>query len=186
MRRTLWGCGIVLAGLVACSPGGPKPLPDNPFAPGIDTQAESVDGLLVGHRLMEAKQYDLALDAYRRAAASEGLTGEVLNALGTVNLALGRLGQAESLLRQAVEKEPEWPEAWNNLGVVLIESGKIPEATEVFRKAYALDNGQSDSIRDNLRVALAKRDNSLYIEPEQQDYELVRRGSGSYVIRSTP
>ncbi|WP_372836554.1 tetratricopeptide repeat protein, partial [Puniceibacterium confluentis] len=98
----------------------------------------------------------------------------------------GRLGQAEKLLRQSVEKDPEWPEAWNNLGVVLMEAGKIPEATEIFRKAYALDNGESDSIRDNLRLALAKMDNSLYSEADEQDYKLVRRGSGSYLIRPTP
>ncbi len=186
MRLTLWGCVIATLATAACSTGGEEPLPQNPFAPGIDTEAEAVDGLLVGHRLMEAGEYDLALDAFRRAAAKEGLTGEVLNALGTVNLALGRLGQAETLLRQSVEKEPEWPEAWNNLGVVLIEAGKVPEASEVFRKAYALDNGQSDLIRDNLRLSLAKMDNALYGATQEQDYKLVRRASGSYLIRSTP
>ncbi|WP_146590610.1 tetratricopeptide repeat protein [Puniceibacterium confluentis] len=186
MRLTLWGCVLATAVLAACSPGGQKPLPDNPFAPGLDTRADPVDGLLVGHRLMEAGEYDLALDAFHRAAAEQGLTGEVLSALGSVNLALGRLGQAEKLLRQSVEKDPEWPEAWNNLGVVLMEAGKIPEATEIFRKAYALDNGESDSIRDNLRLALAKMDNSLYSEADEQDYKLVRRGSGSYLIRPTP
>lgn len=179
--------------LAACSQGGLLPsLPgakgpqDQVYAPGVDRRGEAVDGLTVGHRLMDAEEYDLALEAYTRAAGEEGLTGEVLVALGSANLAMGRLQQAERLLRRAVVDEPDWPEAWNNLGVLLIETGDLAEAVEIFRKAYALDNGESDSIRDNLRLALAKLENSVYIGEAQQDYKLVRRGSGLYTIRTTP
>ena len=108
----------------------------------------------------------------------------MLTSLGTANLGLGRLNQSETLLRQAVEEEPDWAEAWNNLGVVLMERGETAEASEVFRRAYALDNGESDAIRDNLRLALAKMETAGYGEPRQEDYKLVRRGSGSYLIRS--
>ena len=59
------------------------------------------------------------------------------------------------------------------------------EAAEVFRRAYALDNGESDAIRDNLRLALAKIENPGYDPDQQQDYALVRLGSGSYLIRRT-
>lgn len=143
-----------------------------------------VDQLVVGHRLLANKEYELALDAYHRAALDRGFDAEVLSALGTVNLALGRLGQAEELLRRAVKKEEAWPEVWNNLGVVLMEADKTAEASQVFRKAYALDNGQSDAIRDNLRLALAKMDNLSYGIEQQQEYKLVRRGSSDYLIRS--
>ena len=34
----------------------------------------------------------------------------------------------------------------------------------MFRKAYALDNGESDSIRDNLRLALAKTEKSVMLK----------------------
>ncbi|MFZ5962122.1 tetratricopeptide repeat protein [Thalassococcus sp. BH17M4-6] len=183
MRLRLPGCALILIGLAACSPGGLS-APDAPvFAPRIDPDGEAVDALLVGHRLMEAGQYELALEAFQRGAASRGLTGEILTALGSANLALGRLNQSEDLLRRAVKAEADWPEAWNNLGVVLIERGKTAEAAEVFRKAFALDNGQSDSIRDNLRLALAKLDNSLYDAEEEQEYKLMRRGTSTFLIR---
>ena len=136
-------------------------------------------------RLMAAGQHELALEAFTRAAADQGLTAEVLMALGSANLALGRLHQAEPLLRRAVKEEPDWAEAWNNLGIVLIEKGETAEASEVFRRAFALDNGQSDSIRDNLRLALAKMENSGYGEELEQEYKIVRRGHGDYLIRRT-
>lgn len=181
-----------LATLAACSSGGPF-APGSvtrgeatPYAPGLNTRAEAVDGLLVGHRLMAAGEHELALDAFRRAAADQGLTADVLSALGSANLALGRLGQAEELLRRAVKEDATAPEAWNNLGVVLMERGKTAEASQIFRKAYALDNGQSDAIRDNLRAAIEKTENSNFVGDKDQEYKLVRRGSSDFLIRTTP
>ena len=60
------------------------------------------------------------------------------------------------------------------------------EAEQIFRKAYALDNGESDAIRDNLRLALAKTEKSVITEVNEDNYKLVRRGSGDYLIRPTP
>ncbi|MGR3377973.1 tetratricopeptide repeat protein [Salipiger abyssi] len=182
MKFGLTAC-LTLLLLAACSTGGPFATDDPIYAPAIDPRGEAVDGLVVGHQLMEAGEYELALEAYTRAAGRHGLTGEVLTSLGSANLGLGRLNQSERLLRQAVAAEPEWAEAWNNLGVVLLERGKTAEAAEVFRRAYALDNGESDAIRDNLRLALAKIENPGYAGSEQQDYRLERRGSGTYLIR---
>ena len=173
-----------LATLAACSPGGFGVSKDRVYAPAIDTRAKAEDGLVVGHRLMAAGQYELALNAFERAAAVDGLTPEVLSSLGTANVGLGRLNQAEKLFRRALKQEETWPELWNNLGVVMMERGNHTEAAAAFRRAYALDNGQSDAIRDNLRLALAKIDNSEYVDLNQ-DYKLVRRGSSDYLIRTT-
>lgn len=155
--------------------------------PGVNRFASAEDGVEVGHRLVAAGEYELALRAFTRAAIERGGTdGEILSAMGTANLGLGRLGQAEELLRLAVEKEKEWPEIWNNLGVVLMERGKNTEAKQIFQRAYAMDDGQSDSIRDNLRLALSKTQNSG-ISPDQiNEYKVVRRGSADYLIRKTP
>jgi predicted double-glycine peptidase len=55
----------------------------------------------------------------------------------------------------------------------------------VFRIAYATDNGNSDMIRDNLRLALAKRDNSAYVDPnDNETFQLVRRGTGDFLLLS--
>lgn len=180
--------GIVFAAVVslaACSETlGTEE--DSPYAPGIKRNGEAVDGMIVGHRLMHAGEYELALSAYTRAAGENGMDNDVIAALGSANLGLGRLGQAESLLRKAVRQEDTVPETWNNLGVVLMEKGEYAEAAQVFRRAYALDNGQSDSIRDNLRLALAKTENPDYDDGLEQEYKLVRRGSSDFLIRRIP
>ena len=181
MRSVLFIIPIVF--LAACATGGLN-RGDGVYAPGIAGEMD-LDGLIVGHRLMAAGEYELALQAYMRAAAQQGLNVDTLSALGSANLKLGRLNQAETLLRRAVEEDPEFAAAWNNLGVVLIERGNIPEAAQVLRRAYATDNGNSDQIRDNLRLALSKLDNSGYADPNQNEtFQLVRRGTGDYLILS--
>ncbi len=169
--------------LVACDGGVAR---DTPYAPGLSPKGEAVDGLLVGHRLMDAGEYELAIDAYSRAALSHGMTAEILAGIGSANLELGRVHTAERLLRKAIDKDEEAPEVWNNLGVALMERGETAEAAQVFRRAYALDNGESDSIRDNLRLALEKIEKTDYDVPEDQSYKLVRRGSNDYLIRKIP
>ncbi len=184
--RTTFLAIVASATVASCTSGGLDDLPDGPFPPGIDHKKEAVSGVDVGQRLLNAGEYELALDAFTRAALDQGMTTEILTGLGTANLGLGRLGQSEAMLRRAVEEAPDWPEAWNNLGVVLMEKGELAEATGIFRKAYALDNGQSDSIRDNLRIALAKSENPDNNAGQQQDYKLVQRGQGEFQIRKTP
>ncbi len=179
------GIALAVATLAACDPAAKTPDPDNPFAPGL-ADGEAVDGLIVGHRLMAAGEYELALNAYARAVGDQGFSPDVLSALGSANLKLGRLNQSEDLLRRATREEPEFVPAWNNLGVVLMEKGETVEARQVFRHAYALDSGNSDQIRDNLRLAIAKTENSAYEEDITTPYQLVRRGSSDFLILQTP
>lgn len=172
----------ILFALAACTPGGFGTSNDPLAAPGVSGES-NIDGLIVGHRLMAAGEFELALKAYTRAAAQQGLNVDTLSALGSANLRLGRLGQAEKLLRRATEEAPDFPAAWNNLGVILLEKGNYAEASQVFRRAFATDNGNSDQIRENLRLALANLGDPDY-NPEQQnqDFKLVRRGAGDFVL----
>lgn len=178
--RTLFKATAVLALVASCTEPG---LPDDPFAPGVDVEGEDVDQVTVGNRMMSSGEYELALEAFSRAALEQGMTAQILTSLGTANLGLRRLGQAEPLLRRAVKTDPDWPVAWNNLGVFLVETGEYAEAAQVFQRAYALDNGESDAIRDNLRLALAKIENPVNNTPQEQEFELERRGDGEYVLR---
>ncbi|MGF6861971.1 tetratricopeptide (TPR) repeat protein [Rhodobacteraceae bacterium MBR-64] len=177
---------IALVG--ACSSGDRlEPLNQGPPLPsGIDGPEVAVDGLEVGHRLMAAGEYQLALRAYTRAAGQDGATVDVLSAIGSANLRLGRLGQAELYLHRALERDPNFVPALNNLGVVLMERGNYGEASRVFRAAFALDSGQSAQIRENLRVSLAKFENAGYVDPNNNKLSLVRRGNGRYLLLSTP
>ena len=51
--------------------------------------------------------------------------------------------------------------AITNLGVVLMERGKYGEARGVFQTAFELDSGNSDEICQNLRLAIARRQNTV-------------------------
>ena len=187
-QKWVWAL-LAFSLLTACENAGGFPRSDaNPYAPsGQPARKASVDGLLVGHRLMAAGEYELALKAYYRAAGKRGLNVDTYSAIGSANLKLGRLGQAEKQLRKAVAEDATFAPAWNNLGVVLMETGQTGEARRVFRTAYALDSGQTDSIRDNLRLAIAKTDNSAYTTADNDtNFSLVRRGRGDYRLLSTP
>ena len=171
---------VLLIALAACdTAGGLRPV-EGPYAPGI-ARGEAVDGLTVGHRLMAAGEYELALQAYYRAAGERGVNVDTLSAIGSANLHLGRLGQAEQILRRALERDGSFVPAWNNLGVVLMERGKTGEAVEAFRRAFALDSGESAEIRDNLKLAMARLEKPDYAEPNDK-FALVRRGTGEYLL----
>lgn len=166
------------AALLACLLGAcNQPAPDP-----TRTQTALLDR---GHAQMALGDPEAALEFYQRAAATGPLGANVQAAIGTANLRLGRLGQAETWLRAAVERDPEFVSAWNNLGVVLVEQGDYPEARLVFRRAFALDNGASEEIRENLRLAIAKSENPAYSPEKNNEYELIRQGSGAYRLLST-
>ncbi|SDW93007.1 tetratricopeptide repeat protein [Roseicitreum antarcticum] len=152
----------------------------------VPVVADTADGLVIGHRLMAAGEYELALRAYYRATAEQGATVDVLSAIGSANLRLGRVGQAEQMLRRALDRDQTFVPALNNLGVVLMEQREWGEARRVFQTAFALDSGRSDEIRENLRLAIAKSENPGYAETEANNLSLVRRGSGRYLLLSAP
>lgn len=180
------GLFLTLGMLGACDEKTPLTGPGaDPFAPTgpVTKQENSVDGLIVGHRLMAAGQFESALKSYLRAAGELGTNVDVLSALGSANLRLGRLGQSEKLLRDAIKKDETFVPAWNNLGVVLMETNRTGEASRVFQTAFALDSGKSDEIRENLRRALAKIENPAYSSEQKNDaFDLVRRGNGRYEL----
>ena len=185
-------CGTGLAACVG-APGTEARL--DPLARDLEVAAptgtvvleEGVDQLLVGDRLMDAGQYELALRAYYRAAAERGLDAELMTAIGSANLRLGRIGQAEGQFRDALDLDDRFVPAWNNLGVALMERSEWGEARRVFERAFALDSGRSDAIRDNLRLAIARMENSVYSEDNNQNGPgLIRRGGGVFVLLANP
>lgn len=178
-------CVTTLILLSACTLAGGLDTSGN-APPAADGSRRGVDGLEVGHRLMEAGEYELALKAYYRAGSEIGINSDVLSAIGSADLKLGRLGQAEQVLRRAIEQDPTFVPAINNLGVVLMEARKFGEARAMFQQAYALDSGSSDEIRDNLKLAIARSEKPGYDLPvtvaEKPTFNLVRRGQGDYVL----
>ena len=146
------GSALALAALAGCG-AMPEGRLEGPAFLDAGREAPSAqDALDEGHRLMDAGDAEGALGAFRRAAVAGG-GPDALAAMGSANLALGRLGQAEPLLRRATERKPGSAAAWNNLGVLLLETGRPGEAAASFRRAYALGDGASEAVRRNLVLA---------------------------------
>jgi tetratricopeptide (TPR) repeat protein len=160
---------------------------DDVYAPpSVGPLDDSLDNLIAGDRLMEAGEYELALRAYYRAGVEDGLSVDVITAIGAANLALGRLGQAEEQFRAALQRQQDFVPALNNLGAVLIEQGEYGEARRILEQAFALDSGSSETIRDNLRLAIARMENQVYTGGNEQNQPgLIRRGGGRYTLRSS-
>lgn len=179
---------LAISALTACDTTNNAtltPIEDGIVAPGIDTSGEPVvDQITVANRLMTAGEYELALEAFFRAASDQGLTAEVLTGIGSANLELGRIDQAEAQLRDAIELDEDYTPAWNNLGVILMEQGEYGEASRVFKTAFALDNAASDEIRSNLSLSLAKMEDARYspTDNNEDDFDLVWQGNGSYLL----
>lgn len=175
-------CSALL--LVGCAPGTDVSR-NRPY--GVDASGAGVAGMTVGHRLMAAGEHELALKAYLRGAGETGINADVLSAIGSANLALGRLGQAENILSRALELDPNFVPALNNLGVVMMEQGRIGEARVNFQKAFALDSGETDSIRENLMLAIAQSEANVYDPNQEQEkggFRLVRQEKGKFVLLS--
>jgi len=179
---------LLLLPVAGCGSDALSPLNQGTKASKEARSMEDPDGLIVGHRLMAAGEYELALTAYLRAGGEQGLTVDVLSALGSVNLKLGRLNQAEDLLRRATTADETFAPAWNNLGVVLMEQNHPGEAARVFRIAFALDSGKSAEIKKNLKLAMdrVKIPGYGFDQEQETNFDLVRRGSGRYLLLSTP
>lgn len=185
-------CICCLAGCAAQPPSGLDQLSANAGPDQLPARTrqmdipDAVDGLIVGHRAMAAGEYEIALRAYHRAAATQGASVDVLSAIGSANLRLGRLQQAEQDLRRALDQDETFVPAHNNLGVVLAEQSRWGEASLHFRNAFAFDSGRSAEIGRNLRLAIEKSAETVYDTNEAHQLLLMRRGSGRYLLLSTP
>jgi Flp pilus assembly protein TadD len=181
--------GFVCASLAGCEEKGifAQASDDGTIAPtGSPQSGEFPDGLSVGHTMMANGQYELALTAYTRAVQQQGLNADVLSAIGSANLKLGRLKQAKKFLTEAVEKDQNFAPAWNNLGVAHTSLGEVEEAHQAFRAAFALDNGQSEEIWQNLLLAIENKNNTKERAPDDINFQLVRRGNGRFLLLETP
>ncbi|KIT16529.1 tetratricopeptide repeat protein [Jannaschia aquimarina] len=183
MARTLIPMVAMIA-LTACQAGLPsRALTDDPLAaPGFADDG-GVDPMIVGDRLLDGGEPELALASYIKAASEQGLTPPLLRGMAAANLRLGRLGQSERLLRQYLEEEPRDAGAWNDLGVILLERGQTGEAHETFRRAFALD-ASIPEIKENLTRSLSMMEAMRYPEEEESAFTLTRRPDGVFGLHS--
>ena len=88
----------------------------------------------IGNEFYRIGNADVALKAYNAALSLENRNIPVLCNKGIVLHSLGRDDEAEAVLRIAVEANPEYRNAWQALGNVLMRKGRDKEADECFVK----------------------------------------------------
>ena len=82
--------------------------------------------------------------------AAQALTIPQAMALATQLQGQGRLQQAEHLLRQILQQQPQHPFALHLLGVIAHQAGNQPAAAELMRRAIALLGGSDFSPTDSV------------------------------------
>ena len=99
---------------------------------------------LLGSSLLFQERFGEALapltEAQRRLARSG-----VGHRLGYCHLALGDFPRAEALLRAEVEAHPDLVDAWNALGVALVNQSRLPAALAAFQEAARRDPGSAEA-----------------------------------------
>ena len=68
--------------------------------------------------------------------------------------AIGQIEKAIASYQKAIELNPDYADAYQNLGVVLLKIGKVPESLSAFGKAIAIHERQNPTEAQRLRQGL--------------------------------
>ena len=119
--------------------------------PGPDALARALDHLKEGR----AQRADQLLS--KLMARSGAANPTVLHYAGVARYRCGRFDEAAALLHEAAAAAPDYAEAHNSLGVVLLETGRAAEARAAFERAVARKPGYANAWT-NLGNALRAED----------------------------
>ena len=126
-----------------------RPEPPSPTATARELE-------LAGDRLREQKLYADATDYYEAALKRGGDTAVIRNQEGIAKLMMVHLDDARKDFERAVKLDREYPEAYNNLGVVFYYKKNFKRAIKEYDKAVKLRD-ESASFHSNLGSAYFAR-----------------------------
>lgn len=109
----------------------------------------------LGMALRAAGKLEEALDAYRRALASEPAAPETHFNTGNLLAQMQRPEEAIQAFRTALRLRPDHGGSWHNLGAALIAAGRPEEAVEALRSGLEREPGRAASLH-NLGLALER------------------------------
>jgi tetratricopeptide (TPR) repeat protein len=98
-----------------------------------------------GCELEEAREHELALDAYRRAVMLQPFFPQAHFNLANVLLSLGRRDGAEERFRMALEQDHNLAVAWFNLASVQEAAGRVAEALASLKRAVRVAPAYADA-----------------------------------------
>ena len=136
----------------------------------------------LGKRYLAEREPELALRAFQRSIAVEGLSAEAMIGAGIAARHQGLLHEARRYMEQAVLLEPDSAVAQLNLGVVLFQLKEYHGARNAFRSAFAVSSGASDAAVRNLNKTeeiIAELEKNPEFDPSIS-HDVVRLGGGEF------
>lgn len=147
-----------------------------------DTQGASAPAsLAVAIRLLDENQPEMAIDAFSRVIANEGVSAEALVGLGVAYHRTGRQTASVRMFEAGVDFDPNSAEARNNLGVAYYMAEEYVLALSEFERAFAITGGADPTVRFNLgvaEVALASR--AEQVEVDDANFDVIQYGHGVF------
>jgi len=129
-----------------------------------------------GNTLSRSGKYEEALEAYKKAVATDPAQAAALNGLGVVLTKLKRYGEAIEACKRALEIEPDSAWVYSNIGLAYLESGIEKEAVNAFTKAIRI---MPDLDAAHFNLGLAYRRLGRYKEAAEAFRNAVRINPGS-------
>lgn len=136
-EASLWGFGWKLLGATYLRLGQPTLAQQALEQAGSLQPADADITYNLGHAYAQCGELDSAIQAFEHAIRLRP-NPDTYNCLGNVLTTCGNTMAARTAYRQALDLDPNFPEALNNLGNSLKLSGDIHSAIEVYRKVVEL------------------------------------------------
>ncbi|MEH6828535.1 tetratricopeptide repeat protein [Parasphingorhabdus sp.] len=125
--------------------------------------------------LYQAGQF--AAVAERAQALAESVPSSFIlwNIFGAANMALGRTHEAEQGFSRAIKLNPDYPDAYVNMGNMLQKQGKLDQAIAAYQRALAIKSdhpdacynmGNAQAERGKLDEAIASYRRALALRPD--------------------
>jgi len=155
-RHAVAGAALLAAaGCAVLEPGSAKQWKIEPVLSVTHSSQSSQAYYALGQYFDGSMAWDKAIDAYRKAIAADAKNIAAYGALGVALAQADRLADAETTLRQAVALAPDRAHIRNNLGYVLLLSGKADEAVVVLKSVVEQDRGNAIAVA-NLNNAMGR------------------------------
>jgi predicted TPR repeat methyltransferase len=117
------------------------------------------DALAAAIELLRAEQFDEAEASLGALLARWPAQPDALHFLGVLRHTQGRNDEAVTLIEQALEQLPEHAGAWNNLGNVLLNAGRVDAAVNAYERGVAVAGTEPDvaPLLSNLGIVYRKQ-----------------------------
>jgi len=126
--------------------------PQEPTIEDIRQISSPIQRLIAVDRLVEDKDYEEAVRAYKDMLASDPDNAQILNRLGNAYQALQKLDDAQKAYQRALKVDPHFAAAVNNIGCIYYNEQRYGKAIGRYRKAIKMDSSVA-SFHSNLGYA---------------------------------